>query len=700
MRNEHKQKKERTDMELMNFWAIIGWSIIGVALSLSYLVTYLSGDETKSGLATAIIVASQLIPGGICWLYYKRKPSSLAIRRIMPIAYGLSLLTILYISHTPLVSLYAIPMVAILMCYNNFKLILLAGSICMTENVVVLITNQFVRDMWGMQGDQIAIYIAANLFTYIFAACSAYVAEKVYSKKLDIANSERDKVIETIEKVKVASTAIVDGMAVVRELADENRQGAGTVADDMGIIVKNNTELKDHTDSSLEMTKQIDSQSTNVSNLVGEMVVLTNESIQHATESMAKLEKVVGATNAVGEISSEVEKILINFKEEFSRVKEETAKIKNITSQTNLLALNASIEAARAGEAGRGFSVVADEIRDLSSGTQTSSESIMDALHHLEETSDKMIKSVSKTLELIEDAAQGVNEVAQSVALISNDSEKLGSNIRVVDEAMREVEISNKNMVDSMQQISGIMKGVTEKINKTENTSQEMWNKYEETSAQVIGIEKVVETLMEELGTGGFMSINDIHPGMHLRMIDKTNEYGAVIEEVNENVITATLKGVGDVLNITPLNNIFTVCITVDNVVYKWVDVKVDYIGENMVNIYIDSNPIVANRRKYPRLPLKNPCTISIKNKNKNIPGNMINISASGFAFSTREQSLDDVKNGLVRLHITGFEPVKDKELSACIIRTSKNGSELQFGCRMLDDDETIAAYVESQLNK
>ncbi|RAZ15139.1 hypothetical protein DK853_52255, partial [Klebsiella oxytoca] len=70
----------------------------------------------------------------------------------------------------------------------------------------------------------------------------------------------------------------------------------------------------------------------------------------------------------------------------------------------------------------KGFAVVADEIRDLSMGTKNSSNSILAALSHLEETADKMTGSITKILQLITDAQGMVSHVDESVASISSQS--------------------------------------------------------------------------------------------------------------------------------------------------------------------------------------------------------------------------------------------------------------------------------------
>ena len=155
-------------------------------------------------------------------------------------------------------------------------------------------------------------------------------------------------------------------------------------------------------------------------------------------------------------------------------VKEETGTIEEINSQTNLLALNASIEAARAGEAGKGFAVVAEEIRKLSEETQVSSGSIRSALQKLEQTSDRMTKSITETLQLVATNLENVMIVDKSVNSITTDSIQLGEHIRIVNDAMGEVEDSNQNMVDNMNQVNEVVELMTQNISVADETVKVM----------------------------------------------------------------------------------------------------------------------------------------------------------------------------------------------------------------------------------
>lgn len=509
------------------------------------------------------------------------------------------------------------------------------------------------------------------------------------------------RVVKTVEQVKIASNEVVDGVTVVRELADENKAGADEVVKDMRVLSDNNDVLNEKTVSSVDMTNVIDDQVRNVAGLMEQVVELINASVEHADTSAKDLVEVVDTTNKMSELSKEVENILADFKEEFKGVKDETSTIDGITSQTNLLALNASIEAARAGEAGKGFAVVADEIRNLSNGTKESSGSIMQALSRLEETSAKMMDSIAQTIELIQLNIEKVSNVNRSVTKITNDAATLGENIKIVDSAVKEVETSNKTLTDNMNQVGAVMNDMTESINKAELTTRTMLSKYESSAKSAMDIEDVVGKLMEELGVGGFMGVQDVRSGMKISISNvngvKKEYSGEVVERKgNELYITVDEKD-SELFDKKDKHTRCNFNIVVDNVLYYWENISIRHskAAENgEYKLYIESNPQVHNRRKYPRMPIANACTIKFENDDKTYNGRMVNVSANGFAFSVCDSAFVNAKDKNIIVSVDNFDEICTNPLEGCIIRCSNNDGEYTVGCRMPEDIISIKHYV------
>ena len=525
---------------------------------------------------------------------------------------------------------------------------------------------------------------------------------------VDAVQDNLQKVVKTIEQVKEASTAVVDGVTVVRELSEENKEGATTVVKSMEELAGNNNTLNQKVDSSMDMTENIKSQVEHVSNLTDHIVKIIDESVEHASASSAELANVVESTNVMAQLSTEVDKILGEFREQFDMVKKETGTIANITSKTNLLALNASIEAARAGEAGKGFAVVADEIRELSMGTQNSSTSIMDALKHLEDTSDKMTESVTTILNLISETLEKMKTVDASVNMIAEDSRQLGSEIQVVDTAVKQVEDSNKNMVDNMQQVKDIMVLMTESVANSEMTTKTMLSKYAETSRNVANIENVVGKLVGELGAGGFMGVKDVKPGMSLSIVPYIDgkpgkeEYKTEASEVMEDSILINMTNEAEkFLGAEDSKQRYEVRIIVDNTMYTWDEVKLGTArnaGYNYYRLLLSGDPKVVNRRKYPRLPLRNRCTITIRPGKETYEGNMINISAGGFAFATEAEKFADVVGRQIEITIRDFDLLGEAVLKGIAIRSSDDEGRYVVGCRMPADNMKIKDYVQRRM--
>ena len=682
-------------------------------LALIFIATIYYGIKTKNGeIARGYFIAFTVVG----WVTYitgyivsmiKGKAAK-EYKWVLGICYLLFYAVIAWTALDKISYIFILPLLSILILYKDPKF----RKMISWFTLFVLISSNIYKGVAKGMMDFVASEECALQFAIVlccFACTNMAIRHLVESDGALTGSieSELAQVVQTVEQVKDASNSIVDGVTVVRELADENKQGANNVVKDMGTLAKNNGILNDKTVSSIEMTKVIDTQVKDVSDLMEEFSKLIEKSVEHADLSADELTEVVEITNRMSALSSKIETILETFKKEFENVKQETSTIEGITSQTNLLALNASIEAARAGEAGKGFAVVADQIRSLSSGTQDSSNSIMEALSHLEATSDEMLQSITETVELIQLNIEKVSTVNKSVSDITSDATSLGDNIKVVDSAVKQVENSNETLTANMNQVGEIMQIMTESINNAEQTTKTMLSKYEASAKSATDIESVVGELMEELGIGGFMNVSDIKSGMKFRMVieDQTNakeEYtGEVVDRKDNNVyININNRAAFDDKR-RNLKCSFNA--VVDNVLYCWNGIAIHNVkaGEKgQFKLTIDTNPQVYNRRKYPRMPLDNKCTISVDGTDITYYGHMVNISANGFAFSVNDSSFENMKGKNIVIEIDNFDVIKDKEIQGCIIRCSNDEGNYIVGCRMPEDSNEIKDYVNKNYSE
>lgn len=518
----------------------------------------------------------------------------------------------------------------------------------------------------------------------------------------DSIKDDLERVVKTVEQVKDSSNMIVDGITVVRELEEENKQGANFVVSSMKELSQNNAILRDRTDSSTDMTTKINDQVENVASLINDVVKLVSESVEHTDMSTKELSDVVESTNTMARLSGDVDNILHEFQQEFEKVKTETGTIEEINSQTNLLALNASIEAARAGEAGKGFAVVADEIRNLSDETQESSDRIMTALNHLGNTSGKMLDSVKGMLSIIQETQGKVIKVNESVSGIAADSNQIGQHIGVVDSAMQEVESSNRNMVDNMKQIESVMQVINDCITNADESTKIMLSKYEESARNVNKIESVVGAMMEKLGVGGFMGIQDIKHGMRCTVRQlisgkpSDKDYsGEIISQKDGALYVRFDKEDVDVDN-TALR--YEIEIVAGNVLYRWSDVsakRASEYKEDVCKLVVSTLPSIVNRRKYTRMPIHNKCTIIFSDDTgTTFAGEMVNISANGFAFMSKAAEFAECNGKNMIVNIPDFPIEQGRYLEGVAIRSTDSDGSYIVGCRMPEDSIEIGNYV------
>lgn len=679
------------------------WLVFALLLSANY-----STDVSQGGYPSTNFIIFLIL----CWVPFFAGDLLLRIRGkaddryryALVIGYGIFYTFLICTTDSPIAFTYILPVVSLLVLYKDQKF-MVGCAIANIASVIVSVFYHLVVLGQNTATDQknYQLQVACLLLCYIGYIMSIRHLIESDGALTDSIKADLKRVVTTVEQVKTASNTIMDGITVVRELATENKHGSDIVVDGMNKLTDNNDQLQSRTASSQEMTGDINSQVQNVASMINDMVSLTAESGKHAKTSSVDLESLVQTAGTMADLSNEVEHILDAFKAEFETVKQETGTIDSISSQTNLLALNASIEAARAGEAGKGFSVVAEQIRKLSTETKDSSGQISEALSRLDEISGKMTSSIEETLKLIQATLEKVTQTGENVNKITQDSSLLGEHIQTIDSAMKEVESSNRQLVENMEQVSSIVETMTTCISDSDETSKRMLSKYEESASNINNIENVIQELMCELGIGGFMGLDDIHAGMKAKVILPKHlermEYHGEVRSVAENSISLILSD-------DPQLNGSETCkvqVTVDNVLYCWDQAQIQAdtaSGSHVYALQLSARPEIKNRRKYPRADVSNPCTITLKDSDTTFSGQLDNISANGFAFLIRDPFFMDHKHADVAIDIQNFALSDQSHLEGHVIRCSDDEGVYIVGCQMPEDNYAIRNYVDSLLGQ
>lgn len=679
------------------------WLVFALLLSANYGTDVSQGGYPSTNFIIFLILCWVPFFAGDLLLRIRGKADD-RYRYALVVGYGIFYTFLICTTDSPIAFTYILPVVSLLVLYKDRKF-MVGCAIANIASVIVSVIYHLVVLGQNTATDQknYQLQIACLLLCYIGYIMSIRHLIESDGALTNSIKADLKRVVTTVEQVKTASNTIMDGITVVRELATENKHGSDIVVDGMNKLTDHNGQLQSRTASSQEMTGDINSQVQNVASMINDMVSLTAESGKHAKTSSVDLESLVQTARTMADLSNEVEHILDAFKAEFETVKQETGTIDSISSQTNLLALNASIEAARAGEAGKGFSVVAEQIRKLSTETKDSSGQISEALSRLDEISGKMTSSIEETLKLIQVTLEKVTQTGENVNKITQDSSLLGEHIQTIDSAMKEVESSNRQLVENMEQVSSIVETMTTCISDSDETSKRMLSKYEESASNINNIENVIQELMCELGIGGFMGLDDIHAGMKAKVILPKHlermEYHGEVRSVAENSISLILSD-------NPQLNGSETCkvqVTVDNVLYCWDQAQIQAdtaSGSHAYVLQLSARPEIKNRRKYPRADVSNPCTITLKDSDTTFSGQLDNISANGFAFLIRDPFFMDHKHADVAIDIQNFALSDQSHLEGHVIRCSDDEGVYIVGCQMPEDNYAIRNYVDSLLGQ
>ena len=223
------------------------------------------------------------------------------------------------------------------------------------------------------------------------------------------------------------------------------------------------------------------------------------QSVEAAEEGRKSVDQAICQMRTIESTVTESAKVVTRLGERSYEIGQIVATITGIAEQTNLLALNAAIEAARAGEQGRGFAVVADEVRKLAEQSGEAAKQIAQMIAEIQGETDQAVQSMNNGAEEVKHGTAAVDAAGKSFADIFGAIHEISEQMREVSTVMEEMAKGSDQIVSSMQDIDKLGKESASQAQNVAAATQEQSATTEEIAAASEALAKLAEELSQSV---------------------------------------------------------------------------------------------------------------------------------------------------------------------------------------------------------
>lgn len=201
---------------------------------------------------------------------------------------------------------------------------------------------------------------------------------------------------------------------------------------------------------------------------------ISSESGQLAISGEKVISQAVGDIQDIAKTVSEAAELIHGLEQHSQEISNVVAVIKEVADQTNLLALNAAIEAARAGEQGRGFAVVADEVRKLAERTAISTQEIAATIHTMRTGASNAVSSMEGVVNKVAKGVQSAQEANEAITQIGEGSRNAVGMVEEITSAIREQATATNNIAMQVERIAQMSEESSAAAGSSAETAQDL----------------------------------------------------------------------------------------------------------------------------------------------------------------------------------------------------------------------------------
>lgn len=294
-----------------------------------------------------------------------------------------------------------------------------------------------------------------------------------------IENTSKDELGEIIKNLNIHLDHLSESFHLMVDMATESKDSMNVLSGYSKNALQETKDQFHQTDLMASAVEQMSLTSNTISQDMLASAEATENIREQSTQGSARMQTIL---HSIDSLSSEVEggyKAVQSVTGHTEQISSILQTIESIAEQTNLLALNAAIEAARAGEQGRGFAVVADEVRTLAQRTQNSTEEIRSMIEALVGSGKSALQSMEKCAGMATQTSSEVNENVTMMQGLFDAIEQLTQTIERVATASEEQSQVSEEINRNIQNVSERSEKILDMVNKTDEGSVQAKQRFE-----------------------------------------------------------------------------------------------------------------------------------------------------------------------------------------------------------------------------